>query len=204
MNKKAGFLAAALLVLSSVAALAEQKGDSLYDLGVGIGVPISGLDLARFGGGSEKPGETGLALSPQYLFQVSPAVGLGAELTYMNFPGASVSLPGGPASSSGDLLAVEGVGRWLFDPSQSFSPYLIAGLGVERYAVTVEQGGTTILDSSSGGLTLSPGAGVRVDLGSRAEGMAELRWRLGAISRSRYGTGLSNALGLFLRLGWRA
>ncbi len=194
--------ALACLTVSAGWASAESAGESVWDVGGGVGFPINGLDIAAFGGGSERPGSIGVALSPRYLYQASANLGLGAEITYMDFPGHSVSLPGGPAAASGDLLGFEAVARYLLH-EQGPTPYLVAGVGLARYAVTVSQGPTTVLDAKTTGLTLFPGVGVKTDLGERAEAMAELRWQAGSAGRAQFGTSVYNALGLFLRLGWR-
>lgn len=201
--KRALAIGAALLLLGAVSAFAEKAGDSIYDLGLGFGMPVSGLNLRRFGGGSESAGGAGFALSPRYLYQASPEFGVGLEILYMNFPSAGVGVPGGSGTSSGDLFGGEAVARYLLSPDAGWSPYLTGGVGIARYAVTVQQGGTTILDAASTGLTLFPGVGVKADLGSKAEVSGEARWQLGTISRSSFGTSIYNILGFFVRLGWR-
>lgn len=204
MNRKTLIAPLVIISLCAASALAEKAGDTIYDVGLGFGAPISGLDLTRFGGGGESAGGTGFALSPQYLYQTSPELAVGVELTYMNFPAASVSLPGGPAASNGDLLGGEAVARYLFSPDGRWSPYATVGVGAARYAVTVQQGGTTVLDTASTGVTFFPGVGVKADVGGHAQVSAEARWQAGTVSRSDFGTGFYNIFALFLRLGWRA
>lgn len=201
--KRQPWLAALLLAALAVPSFAEKAGESLWDFGAGVGMPLTGLDLARFGGGRERPGARGVTLSPQYLRQWTPRFGLGLELSYMDFPSRTIDLGGAPTAASADLLTFEAVGRYLFDAQSRWSPYLTAGVGVGRFAATVKQGASAILDDSNTGLALSPGVGLKADAGKRAEVMAELRWRVGVAGRDQFGTGLYNAVAVLLRLGWR-
>lgn len=199
-------VSAVTVVMLAACALAQgqtQSGESQLNVGIGIGVPVSGLDLTRFGGGSDAPGASGLTLSPQYLHQLNSNLALGVEGTYMDFPSASITLPGPQAAADGDLLVIEGVGRYLTQPDGAWSPYLIGGVGLGRMAVTVSQGSSTILDTSSTGVQVSPGVGIKADLGPKLEAAGEFRWRLGTEDRSQFGTGLYNVLAFLVRLGWR-
>jgi opacity protein-like surface antigen len=199
-----GVLAAGL-AWGGPAVHAETKpGQSLLDLGLGIGVPVSGLDLTRFGGGAERPGAAGFSINPRYLYQLRSHLAIGGELSYSNFPDRAVPLGGGFGTAGGSAFTMEGIARYLFDPSARVSPYLIGGLGFNNYSATVRSpGGNLLIDSSSAGLAMSAGAGVQADLSDQVVLSGEARWRLGTIDSGIFGTGVYNALDFLARVGWK-
>lgn len=198
-------LALALVVWACANAAAQTKaGDSIGSLGLGLGQPISGLNLARYGGGSEAPGSGGVAISPQFIRQLDPHLGLGGELTYQGFSDKAAPRDARPdLTVGGSLLTVELVARYLVTPEKTFSPYLIGGLGLSDFSAHVKSGSSTLIDTNAMGLALSAGGGAQASLTESLLAMGELRWHLGTSDSEKFGTGAVNALAVLLRLGWK-
>src|SRR5438132_1039235 len=54
-------------------------------LNVGVGIPLSEIDLSNAGGGKDKIGETGATIGGQYLFDLTKQLGVGVDVNYTKF-----------------------------------------------------------------------------------------------------------------------
>ncbi|HVE12295.1 MAG TPA: outer membrane beta-barrel protein [Elusimicrobiota bacterium] len=202
--------AAVGLILSALGAgpacAAVAKGDSAVSLGLGAGMPVSDLDLSAIGGGSQSPGEAGLAVDGRYLYQAGQHLAVGGELGRMGFPDRTFVGPRLAGTVHSELVTLQALARYLFLPDKDISPYLIGGLGVNRFSAKVRETfdpGDVRLDSDSHGAVFSAGAGVEAAVAKSAFVGAELRWFLATIDSGDFGTGTLHALNIGARAGYR-
>jgi len=185
-----------------------QVGDSVLNPDIGLGVPLSELNLSRIGAGSQRPGDPGLAVGARYMYQTSERVSLGGQISHTNFGDRDFVEPGLAGTIGGSLLTIEGLARYWLMPPKTVNPYVVAGLGINRFAAHVHETfdpSEVLLDSDSIGLAASAGAGVEGRFGkdnSLAAG-AELVYELATIDSGKFGSSALSGLGLAGRVGYR-
>ena len=105
-----------------------------FSAGIGLAVPLSGINFNAIGGGRARAGDTGGAVSLRWLHDLNPSVAAGLDFDYMhrsmtNSPGL---LPLADAGVSGDDLLLLGVTRLYLRKERGARPYLLGGVGVAR------------------------------------------------------------------------
>lgn len=196
-------------------ALMEQSSHVL-NIGMGGGVPLMDIDLAPVGGGRERFGSSGVAGGAQYIYQATPAIGLGLDIAGVRFADREHLLPQSVAASGGSLLTVEGLARFLLLPEKRLSPFILGGAGMNHFNANLEARPAAgfvwsdtrtseirrIIDKTSLGYALSLGGGLEGRIGETGLLGIEGRWSYASIDRNTYGTKAALATTLFARLGW--
>lgn len=199
-------LAGAGPVSGQTADSGTPRGDSLISMGLGLGVPVSNLDLGRFGGVGQSPGGAGFTAGPQYLYEVTPNWGLGGELLFTDFTDKAFVLPRFGATIGSTLLTMQGVARYLFTPRRTLSPYVLGALGLNRFSARIHETQDptdVLLDTDSTGVALALGAGLQAELTERLVGGGEARWSFNTLDSGKFGSSSMSALQFLARLGWR-
>ena len=104
---------ALLLGLVSPAWSLTEPGSHILNIGMGGGVPLMDIDLATAGGGRERLGSSGLAAGAQYLYQATPAIGIGLDLAGVRFSDHEHILAQSIAASGGSLFTAQPIVRIL-------------------------------------------------------------------------------------------
>lgn len=199
-----GAMTASVASKSEGASAQGEAGDSTANPEIGLGLPISELDLSRIGAGNQRPGDPGLNVGARYLYQASRRWSLGAQISHANFGDRNFVVPGLAGTIGGSLLTVQGLARyWLLEPA-AINPYVIGGLGLNRFAAHVRETfepSAVLLDADSVGLAVSAGGGLEGRFGEARNLIAgtELRWLLSTIDAGKFGSSTLNGVGV---TGW--
>jgi hypothetical protein len=216
------FLTAATAAAASVGGLNAQAtnqdrtgqdsqgriGDSVGTPDVGVTMPLSELNLSRIGAGSQRPGDPGLGVGARYMYQATNRLALGAEISHENYGDRNFVVPGLAGTIGGSQTVAEGLARaWLTKPG-AVNPYVIGGVGLNHFAAHVRETNEpseVLLDADSVGLAMSAGGGVEGRFGATKQVVtgAEARWTLSTIDSNKFGSSVTNGLGLMGRVGYR-
>src|SRR5438552_3130223 len=168
-----------LLLLGCASAILKadiHAGDQSLTAGLGVGTPLSEIDLTNVGGGKSKAGAPGFSGGFQYLNHVTPALGLGADFNLSNTGEAkSASLvPGGNSSVNLKSAVLLLMVRRNLNAAGPTAPYLFAGLGFHSTTLQLKTApaagfgwadtGTTeqrdVINDTQSGVALALGGGV--------------------------------------------
>jgi hypothetical protein len=217
---------ACLLLPLALPARAELKAGHRYvSIGVGSGGHGTSTDWRALGGDKEADYKGGSAFGAQYLYQLTPNLGLGGEFEFSNYGQKDHTLTSYTVRMGGEVYTAEAVMRYTFLPHKWWRPFLAAGFGVSSqrvYALTTPRAGVTWpgtgtretrsnYSTTLNGASASLGLGLEADLNERFTAGLDLRVRSRAVDK----TVVDSALGgthdfapdagasLLLRLGYR-
>jgi opacity protein-like surface antigen len=213
-------------LMLSVSARAELRtGQTTAGVAIGSAGTGTRTDWRSAGGSKENDYEGGSAFAAQYLYQLSPNVGIGGEFEFSNLGQKDHTLTQSVVRMGGQLFTVEAVTRYSFFAHKKWHPFIMAGLGVASgnvYALTTPRAGFTWAGTGTRetrtnwnttltGASASLGLGVEAELNDRLAVGLDLRLRSRAVDK----TVVDGALGgthdfageggasLLLRLGYR-
>jgi opacity protein-like surface antigen len=122
----------------------------------------------------------GFAGGFQYIYHLTPEVGLGADVYYSAFHNANPSAANGTVFHS-SLITYELLQRYVFLPySKDYNPYFIAGIGGNSVYLNWRQratGGTSYLNGSYTYASFSAGLGAESNITQQLIMGVEARWR---------------------------
>lgn len=113
----------------------------LVSLGIGFDVPTNNIDFHSIpNGGQASNGDLGIQFGAQYLYYVTPRLGLGANFDYFDrdytiSPGL---FPAATSSVGGDTLLMLGIARYTLVDDGWMRPFVLAGAGMGRNSTTVD------------------------------------------------------------------
>lgn len=221
----AGAIAATAL-LARPASAVVKAGEQQASVTAGAAIPLMQFDFSAVGGTSEKTGGSGVGFGGQYLYHLTPALGLGGEFNYASFGDQTHNVTKAVVTSSYKTWSMEAVARYVLMPEAKVNPYLIAGLGVGAtsakattkpapgfvWANTGTTESRTNFDGSATGAAFSIGAGADADITDSLFAGLELRWRYAGASKT-YVDGVDSSLrdsvpagtglGIAGRIGWK-
>lgn len=119
--------------------LPERK--HMVSLGIGFDVPTNNIDFHSIpGGGEGSNGDLGVQFGFQYLYFVTPRLGLGGNFDYFDrdytiSPGL---FPNATSSVGGDTLLMMGIARYSLADEGWMRPFVLAGAGAARNSTTVD------------------------------------------------------------------
>lgn len=183
--------AAALAFISRPASAVVKAGEQQVSVNVGAAIPTTKYDLSAFGGKTEAMGGSGVGFGGQYLYNLTPSLGLGGEFSYASFGDKDHTVTNAIVTSSYKTWTMEVIARYVMMPEARFNPYFIAGLGMGSVAakattkpapglVWLNTGTTesrTNFDGSAIGAAFSLGAGADADISDSIFAGLDLRWR---------------------------
>ncbi len=125
------YLLVLTISLPSILTAEMNLGDQSVAVELGPMVPLSNIDLSNVGGGTSKVGSTGFAGGGQYLYYVSPTIGLGADLNYSGSgtQESTTLIPRGVTETSIKSAVFMAVVEANMIPTGNVIPYLVSGLG---------------------------------------------------------------------------
>lgn len=166
-----------LLFFCSVAVLAADRRQSI-GVDFGVGFPLSKLDLTSQQGGKDDIGKMGYSWGVRYLYNVIPALGLGAEVNGTPFGESSsdVLIPGGHTTIKDNTHVFLAIAKYIIIPTGPAQPYLIGGLGFHSTSLdgkiapppgflwidTGTREARSLVDDTQQGFAAAVGAGVDV------------------------------------------
>ena len=199
---------------SARAGLTEFSNLANFDLGIVI--PTISQES---GYGSVPLGKASPAVGASFLRQTSTPLAWGGRISYSNFgkvekSGGSTSAPVKLVGSSTQLL-LQGLGRWQFREEESWSPYLIAGLGISqfqtdirgmpgsgfRWSDTGSNEDRTLIRENYTGFAISFGIGADFPMGENLQGAADLTWNDAQVEA--VGDRKGYTIGLGFHIGWK-
>jgi opacity protein-like surface antigen len=119
----------------------------------------------------------GFLLGGQYIYQVTPNIGVGADVDYSDYSNANTTIDGGADKSSSYKVNYEVVGRYVFMPESKFNPYVILGIGANTIHVHDAWQSIPDADKTFTTLAVSPGFGVETEIVKSIIVGCEARWR---------------------------
>jgi opacity protein-like surface antigen len=204
-------LSAALLGV--VSGTVSADGMQRVDVFGGLAIPTRANDYSV----SHKVGPLAGAT---YLFQLSPALSVGGEYTYLVAPGKSRTITSSAAridaKTTGQSHIFEAVARYALMPEAKVRPFVGAGLGFNRYEEKTKaapSGTGTWADTSTTEertVAKASSAGFSASLYGGAETTFQDTWLLGlqagwqflGVSDSKFGTSVLNVPTVKARIGW--
>ncbi len=119
----------------------------------------------------------GFFIGGQYIYQLTPNIGVGADLNYSDYGNANRIVDGRTENTSSYKLNYEALGRYVFIPESKFNPYVILGVGLNSIHVNDTYGGVQGIDKTFTTLSASPGFGVETEIVKSVILGFETRWR---------------------------
>lgn len=188
---RAVLAATALAFISRPASAVVKAGEQQVSVNVGAAVPTTKFDLSAVGGNTETMGGSGVGFGGQYLYHLTPALGLGGEFSYASFGDKAHAITNAIVTSSYKTWTTEVIARYVLMPEARVNPYFIAGLGmgsVSAKAMTKPAPGfvwsntgaaesRTNFDGSATGVAFSLGGGADADITDSLFAGLDLRWR---------------------------
>lgn len=150
--KKATLVVSLTLIIASNLLAADRRNNLVVNLGVGV--PLTDLDLTDQGGGKDKIGKTGATFGLQYLYDVSPQLGLGADINGTAFGenASDVLIPGGHTTTKPTSSVYLAAVKFKFIPAGQVQPYVLGGFGFHRTSLdakTAPQAGFVWADTGT-------------------------------------------------------
>ena len=208
----------------------EESRKQQLGITLGIGAPLSDVNLGVTGGGSGNNGDVGADLGLRYLYRAARPVDLGIDIDYFHRSATSSLnlLPAAESNVGGDTLLFMAVARWMPRRDRSVKPYLLGGVGGNytttsidatplpgfAWSDTVTDETRRIVSDSGWGLAATGRAGVEVDVSDPAVFSFEVGW-VGLETTRAKATANGRALGIdevsgplhalvvLARYGWR-
>lgn len=185
------FIACMILACTGLVQAQVEKGQQFLSINAGIARPITKTDLTSIGGKNETSVKNGNVVSGQYIYQLTPAWGLGGELGYFKYGDKEHSIP--PyitIKNEAAAMIAQAVVRYILMPKQRIYPYIIGGLGYSRASITAKtkpvNGAlwTNTLtnewrdnyDTNISGIVFSLGAGIEGNIGNTIVAGLGFRW----------------------------
>jgi hypothetical protein len=135
------------------------QGSQIVNLGLGLGIPLNYVTDSW--GNNQSVLGSGAVLSGQYVYHIAPNFGIGVEVAHRTFGEKTFS----SYTMSGDMSAILGIIRYVFNPASPVRVYSLLGVGRGQTALLAKRSdGTTAIDSSSGGMAFTADLGVEGDL----------------------------------------
>lgn len=192
----AGLMLAGMMCGALPAGATVKTGEHQVSINAGAAIPTTKYDLSASGGSSEVMGGSGVGFGGQYLYHLTPALGLGSEFSYAAFGdkdhaiGPVLGVPGTIVTSSYKTWTMEAIARYVLMPESRVNPYFIAGVGLGSvsakastrlppglvFASTGSREATNF-DGSATGVAFSLGAGADADITDSLFAGLDLRWR---------------------------
>jgi hypothetical protein len=112
----------------------------LLSLSLGLIQPVSRINFGSIGGGDAQNGDLGTQLTAQYVYFLTPSLGAGAEVGYLDRAGTLSArlFPAATARVEGYTWVVLGVLRYSLPKLGRARPFLLAGAGGARNTMTVD------------------------------------------------------------------
>jgi len=209
--RKAAVSLVFMLAFSQTCEAKIEIGDDRIGLNLGVGIPTSANDFSD-------TAKVGFSGGVDYLHQITNRIGIGGRVQYFSFPGDDrrLTLTGGgvvDADSDSTVLLGEFIGRMTFCPSSGFSPYVRAGIGLNRFSQKTDAAPIAgvlwldtstnetrrLTDDSSTGVALSFGGGVEFSLSEVLLLGLEGNWHIFGVDEDDYGTDFINVPSVLAR-----
>lgn len=208
----------------------DVTGNQYFSIVFGGAIPLSRVDFASTGGGSDSNGDAGLLLGTQYLYSINShwSTGLSLDFFTRSAGGSQSLLPLSETEVSGRTLLLMPTVKFAFVDRGYARPYFSAGLGGNRTSTVIDAQPNlgyawsdtntdeprTLMDDTRWGLASSLRLGVDFQLMDPSIFSFELGWtRLanGNYSPTQAGkdvgltslSGQQDILTIGLRWGWR-
>jgi hypothetical protein len=112
----------------------------LLSLSVGLMQPVSRINFGSIGGGDAQNGDLGTQLTVQYVYLLTPNLGAGAEVGYLDRAGTLSArlFPAARASVEGSSWVMLGILRYSLPRLGRARPFVLAGAGGARNSMTVD------------------------------------------------------------------
>lgn len=179
-----------------------QRGNQVISINVGGAVPLTDVNVSDAGGGKEKIGATGPNFGGQYLYQILPNLGIGADINYSAFGDktSTTFIPGGDSTISSKSLVALSIVKFHFVTEGRVLPYVLGGLGFHNSSLKIDAkpspgfvwGNTRTtetrneLDDSASNLALGLGAGLDIPVNESITLGVETRYQY--LGESTYNT----------------
>lgn len=170
-------LIAAALLLSVGGANATVTGGE-QEVGLDIGAAIPNIQV----GGGNSAASTGFLIGGQYIYQITPNIGVGVDVQDGMYGSQTFTVDegGGHTGSiktTSNALTYEVAGRYVFMPDNQWNPYAIVGVGGNDISLKATSAGGTLVNTSDQTFAFSVGAGVETTFMENWVGGLEARWR---------------------------
>lgn len=111
-----------------------------FSIGIGLVQPLSKIDFRPLGGGEASNGDLGSRIGAEYLYFLTPRIGAGFSVDYIDFTGTrSESLyPAAASSVSGDTWLMLGILRCTLRDHGAARPFVLIGGGGARNTTVVD------------------------------------------------------------------
>ena len=131
-----------LCVIALVSGLAKadiNKGDQSVTAALGLTVPVSQIDLTDVGGGKAQAGGPGFAGGFQYLYNVSPTFGIGADFNYLHTgeEQSSTLVPFGDSTVNLNSTIFLAVARVNLKTTGTVIPFVFWGMGINSTTLQI-------------------------------------------------------------------
>lgn len=148
MKKKYGcvkiiaLMAFALLWQSSANAQINT-GTQILNFHIGGALAQNKTAITTWIGQKPEAAVTGIQLDGQYIYSITPAIGIGGALSYSNGTKKYENLPTGGANSGvitnwANAIKAEAIVRCVLLPSKKVYPYIIGGVGFGKASINAE------------------------------------------------------------------
>jgi len=172
-----------------------SAGEQIASLDMGGTVPFAKITVPQASGvpATFSVANPGFLGGVQYIYQVTPKIGVGAGMYFSKYGNRDEHLPDtgtGPwdINSFSSKITGEVLGRYVFLPESKYYPYFIGGLGFNQVFYKTNLAGwdnwpapprteLTAIDSSFTSWAFSAGAGVETQIASSLIAGLEARWR---------------------------
>ncbi|MDA8131007.1 MAG: outer membrane beta-barrel protein [Elusimicrobia bacterium] len=183
----------AIISCANIGRAEVKKGQQFININAGAAIPITKTDMTDLGGKNETAVKSGLAIGGQYIYQFSPAWGIGAEFASSSFKGQDHEILSHAAKiqNSASAVTMQAVVRCILTPEKRFYPYLLAGAGYGKtdisaktkpinsgvWSDTLTTEWRDNYDTSISGAALTLGAGVEGNLTDSIVAGLGVRWQ---------------------------
>jgi len=213
---------AAVVLFPGWARAEVVAGQQIVGLDIGAAVPFAKMDIP--GMGKRSVADPGFLVGAQYVYHLTPNIGLGADLGYSPYGDKTIDLdaahgPGSHVDVSSHKLSFEALARYVFMAQSKFNPYAIVGLGVNSVSLKASYtgqfgsslvSGLTALDDSYTSLAFSAGGGFETEVMKSVIAGFEARWRYlgnhafsGGVRPGSAAFGPASEVTMALRVGYK-
>lgn len=191
-----------LLLISMSANAAITQGTHQAGVSLGASNPISYHTLD---GSRAEFGSTGPTLGFNYLYQLRPNLGVGADLNFKRLGDRDFNTGLGPVEVESSAWTLLATGRADLMPESDVRPYGMLGLGLGgvKREVRYELSPRNDRDQTSSGFAFAVGGGVDFDINASWLAGAELRYSYINTEPSEIGTDSVRMVDLHFKVGYK-
>lgn len=191
-----------LLLISTAANAAITPGTHQAGVSLGAANPTSYQTLD---GSRAEFGSTGPTLGFNYLYQIRPNLGVGADLNFKSLGDRDFNTGLGPVEVESSAWTLLAIGRAELMPESDIRPYGLLGLGLGgvKREIRYELSPSRDRDQTSSGFAFAVGAGLDFDITPSWLAGAELRYSYINTEPSEVGADSVRTVDLHFKVGYK-